>query len=212
MPKSAQIKYTEDFPFDDLSHEAWSAASPVKIKSNWNGQRAPKHRRFEARMLWSDTALYIKFDAAQGEAPVINKFPNLRKKTPGLWDRDVCELFIAPDKNAPHEYFEFEVAPTGEWLDLKIQQLDGNRRVNEDWKSGMQTMTSITHDLVVMAIKVEWKAFGVVPKAGDIWLGNLLRCVGKSKVRGFLAWSATRTDVPNFHVPERFGEFVFVKE
>ena len=57
----------------------------------------------------------------------------------------------------------------------------------------------------------EWKAFGVTPKAGDVWLGNILRCVGRDPTRGYLAWSPTLTEEASFHVPERFGEFEFVK-
>ena len=38
----------------------------------------------------------------------------------GLWDRDVCEIFIAPDEHVIERYFEFEAAPTGEWLDVAI--------------------------------------------------------------------------------------------
>jgi len=210
MAKSATIMHTVDFPFDDLEHEAWETATPVKVKSNWNGQRATKIRRFETRMLWSDKSLYVKFDANQGEPLVVHNFPKLDQKTKGLWRRDVCELFIAPDKTEPHKYFEFEVAPTGEWFDLQIHMNADGRRMNDEYVSGIQTMTSITRDLVVIAFKVEWSAFGVTPAAGDIWLGNLFRCVGKGKTRGFLSWSATRTEDPNFHVPERFGGFEFV--
>ena len=212
MPKSAVIEHLDsDFAFGELDHEAWKKAEPVKIKSNWNGMRAPVKRRFEARILWSDSALYVKFDANQGEPPVINKFPKLYQKTDRLWERDVCELFLAPDRSEPDRYFEFEVAPTGEWLDLQIRICDEGRKTNKEYASGMQTMTRIERDLIVMAFKVEWSAFGARPVPGDIWLGNLYRCVGKSKTRGYLAWSATRTKEPDFHVPEKFGEFKFEK-
>jgi hypothetical protein len=51
----------------------------------------------------------------------------------------------------------------------------------------------------------------VKPKSGDVWLGNLLRCVGRDPDRGYLAWQPTMTEKPNFHVPEKFGEFEFVR-
>lgn len=212
MPKTAIVNFIEtNFPINDLKNEKWERASRVKVKSLWSGQRAPKTRRFEARMLWSNTTLYVRFDANQGEPPVINKFPRLDRKASRLWERDVCELFIAPDRSSPQKYFEFEIAPTGEWVDLQIEHVDGERRTNDNYVSLMQTMSSISHDLMVMAFKVDWRELGAKPEAGDIWLGNLLRCVGKGPTRGYLSWSATRTEVPNFHVPEKFGEFVFVK-
>lgn len=211
MAKTATIKFTEDFPFDDLDHDTWNTADLLKIKSNWDGMRAPVKRRFEARLLWSESALLVRFDANQGEPPVINKFPKLHQKTNGLWNRDVCELFVAPDRTDPAKYFEFEVAPTGEWLDLQIRMSDKGLVTNEQYRSRMRTMTRIGHDLIIMAIRVEWPAFGVTPAAGDVWLGNLYRCVGKGETRGYLAWSATRTKEPDFHVPARFGEFRFEK-
>jgi hypothetical protein len=120
-------------------------------------------RRFEARLLWSDAALYCKFDAVQGEPPVINKFPRLDRKTDRLWERDVCELFVAPNPTEPWKYFEFEIAPTGEWLDLQIHLIDGVRRTNTDFNSGIRTATRISHDLIVIGFRVEWNAFGVKP-------------------------------------------------
>ncbi len=69
----------------------------------------------------------------------------------------------------------------------------------------------IEKDKILTAIKIEWKAFGKIPKAGDVWLGNIFRCVGIGETRGYLAWSPTETKTPNFHVPEKFGEFEFVE-
>jgi len=68
----------------------------------------------------------------------------------------------------------------------------------------------IETDRVTMAFKIPWKAFGGKPSAGDVWLGNLYRAVGAGDTRGYLAWSPTMTKEPQFHVPEKFGEFVFV--
>lgn len=209
MAKSLEIKHIAE-ELKELDDPAWSSAKPVKVKSYWSGQRAPVKRRFVACLLWSDNALYIKFDANQGEPPVIHNFPKLDQKTPGLWKRDVCEVFLAPDRSNPNQYMEFEVAPSGEWLDLKVSKHGDERIIDDSWESGMRTMTRIGHDLIEMAIRVEWSAFGGAPKPGDTWLGNLLRCVGAGKNRGYLAWSATRTETPDFHVPERFGEFVFL--
>ena len=49
-----------------------------------------------------------------------------------------------------------------------------------------------------------------MPSSGDVWHGNIFRCVGKGENRGYLAWQPTETPAPNFHVPEKFGEFEFV--
>jgi hypothetical protein len=75
----------------------------------------------------------------------------------------------------------------------------------------MEPAARIEKDKVTMAFKIPWKAFGRKPSAGDVWLGNLYRAVGTGDTRGYLAWSPTMTKEPQFHVPEKFGEFVFVK-
>jgi hypothetical protein len=75
----------------------------------------------------------------------------------------------------------------------------------------MESAARIETGKVSMAIKIQWKAFGKTPKVNDVWKGNLFRCVGSGETRGYLAWSPTETETPNFHVPEAFGEFEFVK-
>ncbi|MEP6789325.1 MAG: carbohydrate-binding family 9-like protein, partial [Acidobacteriota bacterium] len=179
--------------------------------AEWSGKAAPEVRHFKARMLWSPTALYVRFEAEQHEPLVVSEKPDLTQKVRGLWDRDVCEIFIAPDKTNPNKYFEFEIAPTGEWIDLRVAVLPDTRETDWDYESGMSSAARIEKNKVIMAIKIEWKALGRTPTAGDIWLGNLLRCVGKDPTRGYLAWIATETSEPSFHVPSKFGEFTFVR-
>lgn len=200
-----------DFSITELNNKAWLAANDIPIKKYWSGEDAPAGRQFKARLLWSDTALYIKFEANRAEPLVISDKPDLSKKTLELWNRDVCEIFIAPDKNEARKYFEFEVAPTGEWVDVALDVTSGERKSDWDYKSGMESAVKVTNDNIVMAMKIEWKAFGKAPKAGETWLGNIFRCVGRDPDRGYLAWSPTMTKDPNFHVPEKFGKLIFQK-
>jgi alpha-galactosidase len=204
-----QIKFTEDFPITDLNNPKWAEAEEVPVTKYWSGETAPPGRHFKARLLWSETALYVRFEANQSEPLIISENPNLNSKTIGLWDRDVCEIFLAPDLNEFRRYFEFEVAPTGEWLDLAVHQLPDRRETDFEYLSGIQTAARIEKDKVWIAFKVEWKAFGKTPKPGDMWKGNILRCISAGETRGYLAWQPTETAAPNFHVPEKFGEFEF---
>jgi len=203
---------SEDFAIDRLDDRAWNGTSQVLVSKYWSGKAAAKGREFSAGLLWSDSALYVRFEASQSEPLVVSENPDITKKVVGLWDRDVCEIFIAPDASQRNKYFEFEIAPTGEWIDLAIDATSQKRKTDLDYKSGMTSAAKIEKGKVVMAIKIPWEAFGNArPKIGDVWLGNLFRCVGKGKTRGYLAWQPTKTAKPNFHVPEKFGEFRFVK-
>jgi len=204
------VHITEDFPIKQLESSHWKEAIPVPITRYWTGHDAPAERHAEARLLWSDTAIYVRYQAVQTEPLVVSRTPDLARKTMNLWDRDVCELFIAPDSEKPRRYFEFEIGPTGEWIDL-IVDLTGTEVVKDwDYLSGMQGATAVENDSVILAMKIEWSSFGKRPEVGDIWLGNLYRCVGSDPNRGYLAWQPTLTAEQNFHVPEKFGEFEFV--
>lgn len=212
--KSNRLKITRidsELEISALNSPLWDKAAEITIGNYWSGKAAPVGRHFKARLLWSETALYVRFEANQSEPLVISEKPDLTVKTNGLWDRDVCEIFIAPNKTQRNKYFEFEIAPTGEWIDLGINVTPKRRITDFEYKSGMETAVSVEAEKVVMAIKVEWKALGRTPKTGDIWLGNLFRCVGKDPTRGYLSWQATKTEMPSFHVPSKFGEFEFVK-
>lgn len=201
----------KDFSLNDLNNISWNAADDITIRTYWSGAKAPAGRHFKARLLWSDKALYIRFEAAQTEPLTISKKPDLANKTKGLWDRDVCEIFIAPNRSEPRKYFEFEIAPTREWIDLAIDLTSGARITDWDYSSDMKTAAKIEADRVIMAISIPWSAFGTKPKDGDVWLGNLFRCVGDGPDRGYLAWKPTLTAEPSFHVPSAFGELVFLR-
>ena len=198
-----------DFDIADLTREAWRNGNEIIVDKYWNGSASEIRRQFRVRTVWSDIALYVRFEANQSGPLVASDEPILDSKTVHLWDRDVCEIFIASDRDEPNKYFEFEVAPTGEWLDLAIDATSGQRDTDWEYHSGMEVAARIEEHRVIMATKIPWKAFGRKPDAGDVWLGNIFRCVGKDPDRGYLAWQPTLTEKPNFHVPEKFGQFVF---
>jgi hypothetical protein len=198
-----------DLPIEEFAHGSWVRSGSVRISEYWNAEPAAATQGFEARSQWSHRHLYFRFETSRSEELIINSEPQTERKTLGLWERDVCEVFIAPDPAEPRRYFEFEVAPTGEWLDLAIDMTSGERVTDTEYDSGLKAAALIEEDRVVMALKIPWEAFGKKPQPGDIWLGNIFRCVGREPDRGYLAWRPTMTEKPNFHVPERFGQLIF---
>lgn len=168
-------------------------------------------RHTEARLLFTSGALLVRFDGKQHEPLIINDKLSLTQKTIGLWEKDVCEIFIAPNPDEIGEYFEFEGAPTGEWLDLKISNIDGKRETDWDYASGMSCYGQTESDKITVVMRIPWHALGKTPEIGEKWRGNLFRCVGTGKSRGYLTWQPTYTPQPNFHVPENFGWLEFVQ-
>lgn len=205
------VRAESDFDLRALDRDEWRLAPPIRIVRYWSGEDAPPERHAEARLLWTDEALYARFACRQAEPLVVNQYPQLARKSVGLWERDVCELFIAPEAHAPERYYEFEAAPTGEWLDLKLRLTPEGRETVWDFDSGMTAAGRITEGRIHVAIRVPWRAFDVrAPRAGEVWRANLYRCVGAGPSRGYLAWRPTHTPEPLFHVPEKFGPLKFV--
>jgi hypothetical protein len=192
-----------------FEHAAWQQAEPVAIDTYWSGTVAPSGRHAEARILWSDEALCVRYTCNQSEPLVISSTPQTEKKTLQLWDRDVCEIFLAPDPSVPERYFEFEAAPTGEWIDLAIHTTPEKRETDWEFHSGMTAAAQVTKDRVIIAMRIPWDHWIHQPRKGERWRANLFRCVGAGGTRGYLAWQPTHTPEPAFHVPSVFGWLLF---
>ena len=198
-----------DLAVDDFQNGEWTKAKPVKIDRYWSGELAPAGRQAEARLLWSEKALHVRFVGNQAEPLVVSSTPQFSKKTMNLWDRDVCEVFVAPDPMVVERYFEFEAAPTGEGLDVAIQWTGGKRESDWSFNSHMTTAATVEKDRVTIAMRIPWNHWIHEPQKGERWRINLFRCIGKDPTRGYLAWLPTKTPQPNFHVPQAFGWLVF---
>jgi alpha-galactosidase len=192
-----------------IDHDAWTQAKAVLINRYWSGTEAPASRQAEARIIWTESALCVRFVCQQHEPYVISSKPQIKEKTIGLWDRDVCEIFIAPNLHEPNRYFEFEAAPTGEWIDLAIHLTPQKRETDWKFHSGMTAAARAGKDQITIAMRIPWDDWIHKPQRGEKWRVNLFRCVGSGDGRGYLAWQPTRTEQPNFHVPGVFGWLVF---
>src|SRR5215471_10272715 len=185
-----------DLPVNDLQSDEWNKAQPVQIDRYWSGDRAPDSRHAEARILWTNTAMLVRYVCNQSEPLIVSEKPQTETKAMNLWDRDVCEIFIGRHPEAVERYLEFEVAPNGEWLDVAIDLTSGTRE--SDWKfnSHMTTATKIEQERVTMAMRIPWTPGIHRPQQGERWRVNLFRCVGKDLNRGYLSWQPTRTPEP----------------
>ena len=194
---------------DDFDNQIWEQCEPAQVAHYWSGEPASPARHAEARVCWSDDALHVRFIGAQHEPLIVTDRPDTDKKTLGLWDRDVCEIFLAPDAEEPWRYFEFEAAPTGEWVDLGITVKPDGRETDWDFASGFTTAAKLEGERLLVGMRIPWSSSLPKPKLGDVWRVNVFRCVGPEAPERYLAWLPTRTPEPNFHVPEVFGTLRF---
>ena len=185
---------------------AWQAAPAVRFNADWQGKNADPERETEVRLLWTPETLLLRFIAKYRTIRVFpDAEPNGRRDH--LWDRDVAEIFLQPDSSALRRYKEFEVSPNGFWIDLDIApgekhdlKSDLRRRVTIDKKA-----KSWTAELAI-PMKCLVERFDASAK----WRVNFYRVEGAAEPRFYSAWRPTGTPAPNFHVPEAFGELIFV--
>jgi alpha-galactosidase len=193
---------TEGFP----TPSAWELTKALRFNADWQGKAADSGRETEVRLLWTPETLYLRFLAKYRTITVFSDAePNGRRDQ--LWDRDVAEVFLQPDWSQLRRYKEFEVSPNGFWIDLDIAP--GEKR---DLRSGLRRRVTLDEAartwLAELAVPMKCLVARFDPLAK--WKVNFFRVEGADEPRFYSAWRPTLTRVPNFHVPEAFGELIFV--
>jgi len=168
----------------------------------------------EIRGFWSDTDLYLLFVCPYRSLNIFQPTQNDQPRR-GLWDRDVVEMFLGDDWENIRHYREFEIAPTGDWIDLAINRDHPGQ--NRNWRSGWQMMARVDERAKIWyaACRIPLKSVSEKKvESGTRWRANLYRIDGDGPdpQRRFLCWQPTcvTNRDPN-HVPENFGTLIFVK-
>ncbi|HNQ90720.1 MAG TPA: amidohydrolase family protein [Verrucomicrobiota bacterium] len=200
LPVLEARRIDRDFtPDGRLRDKAWAQAAVALVDRTLLEGSARPALAATVRALWSERYVYFAFEAPFRK---LTLFEPAQRKTEraGLWDRDVVEVFLGTDPAQPGRYAEFEVAPTGEALDLLIEPTAKSL----EWTSGFQSAVRIDpkRSLWTTEIRVPLAALGVTaPAPGARWRLNLYRHSVADKA--FLAWSPVAQ--PSAHTPARFG-------
>jgi alpha-galactosidase len=192
----------EGFP----TSSCWKLSTALRFSADWREENADPERETEVRLLWTPEWFYLRFLARFRVITVFSDAePNGRRDH--LWDRDVAEVFLQPDLAQPGRYKEFEVSPNGFWIDLDIAPGE-----KHDLKSGLRRRVILNEAaktwVAELALPMKCLVDRFDPAA--TWKVNFYRVEGATEPRFYSAWQPTRTPAPNFHVPEAFGELVFV--
>lgn len=208
----SRFSQTDFLPDADLTKPEWKHAEKVVFDTSYlPGETFPESRT-EVASLWTKTHLYFAFSSKYTElCTYVGEDASLERW--GLWERDVVEVFINPFPERMNSYYEFEVAPNNQWVDLYID-LDKNPFCDMIWNSGFDHATSIDelNGLWCCEIRIPLSSLGANRiEPGMEWRINFYRCdrSGDAAHRRSLAWSPTT--VANFHTPECFGLIRFEK-
>jgi hypothetical protein len=198
----------------DPSSPTWSKGASTWILKDCSHEIDYPGLKTEVRAFWTDSDLYLLFISPYTELNLWLPADNSKDRLK-LWDRDVVEFFLGDDWQDIKRYREFEVAPTGDWVDLAIDL--GHDTYDAKWNSGWQRQGRIDEKNHVWYAAARVPLRSVTEKqvvAGTRWRVNLYRIdgLGADPVRHFMCWQPTCViDRDPNHVPEHFGTLVFAK-
>lgn len=201
-------RITSDFkPDGRLNERAWRQATPMRLERQTQDGRVRPELSTTCRALWSDRYLYLSYESPFTKLTDFGaQRPGERIKPPdALWEKDVVEAFIAPDPNRLDQYTEYEWAPNGEAIDLRIRKPD----FDFTWNSDMQWKVRVDERRKVWTceVRIPMKSLSESPASvGTRWKANFYRIDRAAKV--FLAMNPTLNG--SFHTPDRFGWLEFV--
>jgi hypothetical protein len=203
----------EDFkPDGDLRKYVWNEASWIRFNHDaFCGAEYPQSET-RASAAWSPANIYFAFicqyvtlNTYEGEDPAEERWE--------LWDRDVVEVFLNPTPDFMTHYYEFEVAPNNQWIDLEIDKTK-NPFYDPAWSSGFTHATRIDVEKHVWTCEMSIPLSSMPaspPRAGAEWRLNLYRADGASppSQRRLMSW-VTIPGGDTFHTPSRFGIIRFM--
>jgi Carbohydrate-binding family 9 len=127
-----------------------------------------------------------------------------------IYEEDVVEVFLAPDK--PTTYYELEVNPLGTTFDARIESPIGVRAsmradlawTCEDLFAAVRRVPGLTDTM----LRIPFASIDAAPK--NEWRANFFR-IDRSRAHGdeFSAWQPTQMNPADFHVAAAFGRLRF---
>mgnify|MGYP003782307431 CR=1 FL=1 len=162
----------------------------LSIERDWEGLTVPEIERAWIQCSRRGEQLAIEFEAAYFADPPP---PCAAGPTPGLWDHEVIELFLA---DAAEHYLELEFGPHGHHLALELQ---GVRQVV---RQGLPLRYTPTIE------GSRYRGVAEVPMSylpGEVTRGNAYVIHGVGAGRRYLAHAPVPGSRPDFH---RLGCFV----
>jgi len=205
---------SRDFvPDGDLKKSVWAKAKWIRFDHHMSGQPHYPESAVQVAALWTEKYVYFAFKCKYTTLNIYEGEDAVKERWE-LWDRDVAEVFINPEPERVKHYYEFEVAPNNQWIDLEIDKTKTPFN-NAGWDSHFDHTTRIDSKkhVWVAEMRIPVSSMGVAAvQAGMEWRLNFYRAdgPGDDSKRRFMAWSTLPTG-STFHQPEHFGIIKFVK-
>ena len=125
-------------PDGKLDEPEWAAAPPVRLEYQSSDASARPTSARRCALLWSERFLYLGYECPFTELTTFQ--PAQAEERIGMWEKDVVEAFIGSDPANPGRYTEYEWAPNGDWLDLKLEPPPAISRGAAGWNRRRRSM------------------------------------------------------------------------
>jgi hypothetical protein len=189
-----------------LDDKAWDTANRIELIFPWAAQTGAKQKT-TARVLWDHSKLYVSYDCDDSDITVTHT----QHDDPTYLD-DAVEIFINPLPSQTSVYYGLEMNASAVLYDYIMFQPGGHLFKQFDLR-GVQLATARREHGWTLEVSIPWPNFEALskpPKPGSIWTANLNRWDGTEPHRRMSNWSDPQTPTANPHVPQRFGELIFV--
>jgi len=196
---------SKDVPLSaDPNAAEWRDAPGVKFAHDYLGKPI-EGPPTEVRSRWTKTHLYLLYICPYTEL-TLKADPTTSAETPRLWNWDVGEVFIGPDRGPITQYKELQVSPQGEWVDLDIDREHPKELGGMGWNSGFSVKARIDKEKKIWygEMRIPFAAIDdqAAEKARTFRIG-IYRIAGAGENRQYYAWRPTAQK--SFHVPQAFG-------
>src|SRR5437660_9935738 len=141
MQLQAKRPAVDFLPDGDPEKPSWKHAESVEFDTDSSGNCHCPAISARVSSVWTETYVYFfvwcryeSLNVYSGEDPRVERWQ--------LWDRDVAEVFLNPQPERVNHYYEFEVAPNNQWIDLEIDK-DKTPFNDASWDSHFEHATRV---------------------------------------------------------------------
>lgn len=208
--KSITVPYIqglEGMPSPELSATLDRDGAQGHIDSvNW--QEFPYAPHADFRIACSDRYVFIRYSVEEENIRAVC----LRDNGP-VWE-DSCVEFFVQCPGDDH-YFNFEANCIGTLLAAKRESKTDFELFTEDRMANVIRYSSLPHREIdrgggawTLVLGIPFGLLGLTEIPRSL-RANFYKCGDKTASPHFLSWNPVRTETPDFHQPQFFGELVF---
>jgi len=194
------IKKTEN-NINCINDKAWETANVANIdKINWQGFGCPPETT--GKILYNDYGIYVRLET--DENPLLARC----RTQNGSVCKDSCmEFFFRPNENDPR-YFNFEFNPFGTMY-FAVRTSRNDAAYPEKDKKYFNVKSYVDDKKWVLMFCVPFELMDEITGSHTTKIyGNLYKCGDETENKHYATYYPIKTEEPDYHRPEYFGEFV----